>query len=688
MPAECPSDRALSGFAAGELEPTESTAVSEHVRACPACSDRVRAFEPSPPTDPLLEDLRHAPPPAPSDPEFLAAVDRLLAEPLDLLPLPGPGDVLDDYRLVELLGAGGMGVVYRAVHTRLDREVAVKVIRSSRAVDPHAGVRFAREMRAAGKVRHPNLVQATDAGVAGGVQYLVMEYVPGTDLARLVVRDGTLPPDRACAIVRQAADGLHHAHQHGLVHRDVKPSNLLLGADGVVRVLDLGLALAPGDPVESFADTSPGPDDTLTSPGQRLGTRHYTAPEQLRDSHRVDPRADVYGLGCTLVYLLTGEPYRSGVPYPSELPRSLWERLLAPDPAGRFASAADAAAALAPFCARPRRSWLLPAVALVVVIATVAAVLRKPEEPAPPPAPAPTPAPAEPVVAPPPRAVPPRGMLPLTSDEGQELRKLWAAHVGRPLTERNTIGMELVLIPPGEFALSRLYSAAITKPYFIGAHEVTAGQFALFAAETGHKTPAELVKIASGFQTHRKRSEFPHPFGNPVHRLAPGWGKYDDDQPIGYVNWDDVDAFLTWLSHREGRRYRLPTLAEWTWAARAGTITQWYWGDNLQEQGKYAWARASGVDRPQPVGRLLPNPWGLYDMLGNVEELVRDYAALDYNPAGRAVDPTGPPPTANRITCGGSYYEFLHAITDAPRAGAALRTVVYSTQGFRVVCEP
>jgi formylglycine-generating enzyme required for sulfatase activity len=144
---------------------------------------------------------------------------------------------------------------------------------------------------------------------------------------------------------------------------------------------------------------------------------------------------------------------------------------------------------------------------------------------------------------------------------------------------------------------------------------------------------------------------------------------------------------LKWLSRREDRRYRLPTHAEWVWACRAGTATRFYWGENYigGEENKFAWTRLSGADRPKPVGKLIPNAWGLYDMVGNVEELVQDYMALDYKPAGRAVDPTGPPATENRVTCGGSYAE---AILSVYQSGSAGKNVVYSNQGFRVLLEP
>jgi serine/threonine protein kinase len=697
--AECPSDHALSEFVTGVLPPPESTAVSEHLRECGRCAARVRGLEQSAAlTDSLLGDLRRPPPAPPPDPEFRAAVDRLLSSPPAGPALPVVGDIIGNYKLVEVLGEGGMGVVYRAVHTRLDKEVAVKVIRRSRAIDSHAVERFGREMKAAGKFRHPNLVQATDAGVAGDVPYLVMEYVHGTDLARLVVRDGPLSPESACDLIRQAAVGLHHAHEHGLVHRDVKPSNLILGSDGVVRVLDLGLALLPGDApateLVAATDTTADPDDTLTSPGQLLGTRHYIAPEQQVDSHRVDPRADVYGLGCTLVFLLTGQPYTLGGPFPPQLPTELWKKLLASFPDDRFASASAVVEALAPHCGRGkpaprshRARWLAPAVAITTLLAAGVGIALLANKKAPIQT-AGDPTPVE--VAPPPRVSLPRGALPMTAEEARRLQNDTADCLEQPVAVKNSLGMEMVLIPRGEFAMSDHYSVTLTRPFRIATTEVTFAQFAKFCDETGHKTPAEQVKIASAFRTWKPLNQFPHPVGKPVHRLAPGWGKYDDDGPIGYVSWDDIDAFLKWLSEREGRKYRLPTHAEWVWACRAGSATHFYWDVAAENANDYAWTRQSGADRPQPVGKLRPNAWGLFDMLGNVEELVQDYHAFGYVPTGRMVDPVGPPapvrPSSitNRLTCGGSYMTHLQLPVQTGTSGYS---VVYSNQGFRVVME-
>ncbi|MCA9117904.1 MAG: serine/threonine protein kinase, partial [Planctomycetaceae bacterium] len=212
--------------------------------------------------------------------------------------------VLGDYELQEILGSGGMGTVFRARHRRMRRTVALKVLPESQLDSAEAVERFHREVEAAGRVDHPNIVRAFDAREDDGLHYLVMEYVEGEDLARQVRHSGPLSPRQAVDCILQAARGLACAHANGIVHRDVKPSNLLRDGQGVIKVLDLGLARLE----RPDAGTTRNADRCeLTEMGITMGTVGYMAPEQAIDSRQADERADVYGLGCTLYYLLTGQ---------------------------------------------------------------------------------------------------------------------------------------------------------------------------------------------------------------------------------------------------------------------------------------------------------------------------------------------------------------------------------------------
>jgi serine/threonine protein kinase len=215
--------------------------------------------------------------------------------------------LLGHYVLMERLGEGGMGLVFKARHRRLDRVVALKLIRKDCLTNEETVRRFRREIQAVAKLAHPHIVLAFDADEADGMHYYAMEYVEGTDLGRQVVAHGPLPVAEACDYIRQAALALQHAHEKELVHRDIKPSNLLLTArNGTVKLLDLGLArLRP--PVEDSSASS------LTAVGSIVGTPDYMAPEQATSSHDVDIRADLYSLGCTLYFLLAGQAPFAGL---------------------------------------------------------------------------------------------------------------------------------------------------------------------------------------------------------------------------------------------------------------------------------------------------------------------------------------------------------------------------------------
>ncbi len=208
---------------------------------------------------------------------------------------------LGSYRLLRPLGRGGMGVVYLGEHQIMKRLMALKILPAEQLRDERRIKRFKDEARASAQLDHPNIVRAYDCAEAGGKVYIVMEYVDGANLHQAVVRDGVMPPGTAVDAIRQSAEGLAHAHARGIVHRDIKPSNLMLRRDGVLKVSDLGLAR-----IGYAIDGSQENMKRLT------GTADFVAPEQAIDSQSIDARADIYSLGCTFYYLLTGRPPFSG----------------------------------------------------------------------------------------------------------------------------------------------------------------------------------------------------------------------------------------------------------------------------------------------------------------------------------------------------------------------------------------
>jgi eukaryotic-like serine/threonine-protein kinase len=257
------------------------------------------------------------------------------------------------YKVLETLGAGSSGVVYLCEHERLRRRVAIKILQGEKARDPKSLERFNREARAAATLDHPNIVRAFDVGQEDRFHYLVMEYVDGQSLRQLVKDEGPLSATLGADYLRQAALGLKHAYEAGLVHRDIKPTNLMVDREGVVKILDLGLA-------RFFEDE----DDVLTQ-GAVLGSADYIAPEQAIDSHSVDIRADIYSLGATFWYCLSGSrPPRAGLDFirrPSQqlisqprtdVPEGLWQvlrKMMAPRPDDRYQTPSEVAEAIAPW---------------------------------------------------------------------------------------------------------------------------------------------------------------------------------------------------------------------------------------------------------------------------------------------------------------------------------------------------
>jgi WD40 repeat protein len=382
-PSPHPSEELLRRFDSGQLRGPEAEAVEAHLAGCAECCRTLQGLG----GDTLAQLLLRvgpasgcsgaatlSPAAAPAAPEVPAA---LREHPR--------------YDVLGPLGAGGMGSVFKALHKLMRRLVTLKVLGPQLTARPEFVERFHREMRAVAALDHPHIVRAFDADSAGEAQFLVMEYVEGTDLARVLAERGPLPVTDACTYARQAAQGLQHAHEHGLTHRDVKPSNLLLTAWGTVKLLDFGLAL--------LVREDAGPASAVTAEGVVLGTADYMAPEQADDPGAADIRSDVYSLGCTLYHMLAGRP-----PFPSgtlvqklkahaaqeppplrelrpEVPEALAAviaRMMAKAPADRFATPAEVPLALAPFTAgqaapprRRRRLALAPALAAMAALAAV-----------------------------------------------------------------------------------------------------------------------------------------------------------------------------------------------------------------------------------------------------------------------------------------------------------------------------
>lgn len=377
--AGCPSAELLTAFACGDMPPDRLVEIADHVVGCAACGRALKAV----PEDSLAGLVRDAAASPNSLPTTRATQTPVLPSepvaPADEVPA-GFADH-PRYRILRRLGAGGMGTVYKAEDLWMGRVIAIKVVSPHLTAKASAVERFRKEVRVAAQLNDPRMIIAHDTGEAGGCQFLVMELVDGFSLDRLVARRGPLAVPMACAFARHAALGLQHAAEKGMVHRDIKPQNLMVTRKGQIKILDFGLArFAHAEAEQDDAGRARVPFGAgkatpgaagLTNPNMLMGTPDYLSPEQARNSHDVDHRSDIYSLGCTLYFLLTGRPpfahaetlidkllaHTNDEPVspcderpevPEELDAVL-RRMMAKNPDDRYPTAAEVAADLLPF---------------------------------------------------------------------------------------------------------------------------------------------------------------------------------------------------------------------------------------------------------------------------------------------------------------------------------------------------
>lgn len=364
-----PSVEVLTAFSDGQLSSDAAATVEHHIGECQPCCNTLLGLT--------------------SDDTFLGLL-KATNEQLDGITIDlssgdsSSGLVCDStipsgmcdhprYEILELIAKGGMGDVFKARHRMMDRTVAIKIINKKLVRNPEAVERFHREVKTAARMAHPNIVAAHDAEQAQGSHFLVMEYVEGVNLAELVKASEPLPIHEACEYARQAAVGLQYAHERGMVHRDIKPHNLMRTSSGTIKILDFGLASLAEKALSTLVK-EPSENGSLTAVGSIMGTPDFISPEQAADAHQADIRSDIYSLGATLHYLLCGlPPFHEGsiaekIKSHAEVkPQSISHRrpdvtqelsdvisrMLAKNPDERFQTPRDVAIALAPF-AEPR----------------------------------------------------------------------------------------------------------------------------------------------------------------------------------------------------------------------------------------------------------------------------------------------------------------------------------------------
>jgi serine/threonine protein kinase len=359
-----PTPQELTAFGLGKLPERAAAVVAAHLESCPACRQAVAGVS----ADSFLNKVRDAKqdktllPPSSGKPTNTPS--RAGQPAIPVVPCPDvPPELANHpkYHISRELGRGGMGVVYQGWHKEMNRQIVIKVINRALLDKPESIDRFRREIQAAAQLSHPNIVTAHDAERAGELHMLVMEFVPGQNLAEVLEKKGPLSVAHACHYMRQAAYGLQHAHERGMVHRDIKPQNLIRTPNGRIKILDFGLAKMVRE-----RETGKG----LTPSDACMGTAEFMAPEQAQNAAKADIRADLYSLGCTLYCLLAGRPpFREDTwmntvlahiqkqPQPltelrPDVPERLWRvvaRLMAKEPAQRYQKPSEVVAALAPF---------------------------------------------------------------------------------------------------------------------------------------------------------------------------------------------------------------------------------------------------------------------------------------------------------------------------------------------------
>jgi formylglycine-generating enzyme required for sulfatase activity/serine/threonine protein kinase len=542
---------------------------------------------------------------------------------------------LPQYQIEALMGRGGMGAVYKGRQTSLDRPVAIKIL-SNQLEDADASFaeRFKNEARALGKLSHPGIVGVYEFGEAqGGLLYIVMEFVDGTDVAKMIAKQGRLHTEHAMAITAHVCDALAYAHERGIIHRDIKPANIMVGYDGVVKVADFGLA--------KMTHTQ---NSGLTQSGMAMGTLYYMAPEALTLGSAVDQRADIYAVGVMLYQMLTGKLPQGMFEMPSLQIKGLdprYDRIVAmamrDDRELRYPSAKALRLELDTILTQPVVKVEVSAKEAPPALNTQALPKRygaghdlQPQV---------------------------RNMTGSNTEE-QQAETVTKPRVGLAWAALLVIAVFggiawLVLYQPKDLpALSVTDSSVLptgnsitstaslppaTKelPFIntLGMKFVPVpGTDVMFCIhETCYKDYAAYADQAKIFDVEWKSAGI------------------SEDHPVTMVSWEDAQKFCAWLSAKEGKTYRLPSDREWSIAVGIGRHERWIqgttpatvikeqlefpWGDKWPPpkfSGNYAYALAPNEQNDEyattaPVMTFRQNSNGLYDMGGNVWEWVEDY---------------------------------------------------------------
>jgi len=610
----------------------------------------------------------------------VGTVERACSTAFDVPDLDRLAALMPDLEFIELIGRGGMGAVFKVRQPRLSRLAALKVLPPERAADPAFVERFFREAQALAQLSHANIVDIFDMGQRGSFLYILMEYVEGRPM-RAAIHEKQITPPQAMRYCMDLCAALDCAHAQGIVHRDIKPENVLLTPDGKVKLLDFGLVkLTEDSRLDRF---------TLTEINLRMGTPQYMAPEQMVSSSTVDQRVDIYAMGILLYEMLTGErptidytPPSHRITVDARVDRVV-HRAIRESPQERYATAEQMRREIEHIASTPRRRAVLTTcVATLIVTAAIGgyAWYRAATRPPPPPP-------------------PPLAAVPFSAEGAREHQRRWAEHVSVPVEWTNSIGMKFVLIPPGEF------HRGIPKAMAEEVNQAVAHMDPELAVMFRGAQPSHQVRLTQPYfiaTTETTQAQYRRVMGDNPSRFREGGrgeeavkGMNTDEFPVERVRWEDAAKFAERLSQMEGLApgtgYRLPTEAEWMFAASGGRESSFWYGNEADMAGKFEISTVNSGGRPHPVGSLIANAFGLYDMQGNIQEHAQDWwSEHEYRRYlnTTAVDPTGPANDSEsggfRVACGGHY-------KDTPRAHDRMirqrqsASIAGNWSGFRLV---
>ena len=569
------------------------------------------------------------------------------------------------YVVKKALGQGGFGRVFLAEHTRLNQSYVVKLLGADVSRNDDYRNRFLQEAKVLAKLKHPNIVPVQDVDIFEGRPHYIMSYVEGGSLGDLLIKEKKLSTEKALEIASKLLSALSEVHNKGIIHRDLKPENVLLDESGEPILIDFGIAR-----VETSKNTKGG---------TYLGSLQYSSPEQCEASPNLNHTSDLYSLGIMLFELLTGEPPFKGSETSliaqhntAKLPsvsgkienskladgiQAVLQKACAKEPSARYNSAKEmreAVLGLIQVKSKPNPEWEK----MEAEHKSREEELRKKEE----------------ELQARERAV--------VQEKKVEVVKASPVleNPSSSKTYTNSLGMEFVLIPAGEFMMGAVpqdkeagdgekpqHKVRITKPFYMGKYPVT---------------QEEWEKIMGN---------------NPSY-----FQKAGKKAPVETVSWNDCQEFIKKLGKKEGKTYRLPTEAEWEYAARGGGSTSlvgepgrttptgsyvYTFGDDASKLGDYAWYDKNSSDTTHPVEQKKPNTIGLYDIMGNVWEWCEDWYDENYYKNSPSADPKGAEKGVYRSLRGGSWYHDAGGCRLSLRIG---RDPDYwdSGRGFRLVLLP